>query len=65
MNAASESALPATAACHQSLRILAQWLKRHGDNRVRTTDPRRLLNGRYPQGLISEEELEALLAVWH
>ncbi|AMK33438.1 hypothetical protein AWT69_004801 [Pseudomonas putida] len=40
-------------------------MKRHGDNRVRTTDPRRLLDGRYPQGLISEEELEALLAVWH
>ncbi|MCO7520542.1 MULTISPECIES: hypothetical protein [unclassified Pseudomonas] len=65
MNAASESALRPLAVNHQSLRMLAQWLKHHGSNRVRTTDPRRLLDGRYPQGLISDAELEALLAVWH
>jgi len=50
---------------HESLRILAQWLKHHGCNRLNTGDPRRLLAGRYPQGLISEAELEALMAVWH
>ncbi|MEX5340109.1 hypothetical protein [Pseudomonas sp. I2] len=65
MNAASESVLPLSAVNHQSLRILTQWLKQHGSHPVRTTDPRRLLDGRYPQGLISEAELEALLADWH
>nr|WP_228533212.1 hypothetical protein [Pseudomonas sp. UFMG81] len=65
MNAASESARPPSAVNHQSLKILAQWLKHHGSIRVRKTDPRRLLDGRYPQGLISDAELEALLAVWH
>nr|WP_225917345.1 MULTISPECIES: hypothetical protein [Pseudomonas] len=65
MNAASESAMPPSAVNHESLKILAQWLKHHGSIRVRTTDPRRLLNGRYPQGLISDAELDALLAVWH
>ncbi|TLP58301.1 YbjN domain-containing protein [Pseudomonas mosselii] len=65
MNAASESATPPSAVNQESLDVLAQWLKHHGSIRVRTTDPRRLLNGRYPQGLISDAELEALLAVWH
>ncbi|TFF36611.1 hypothetical protein [Pseudomonas sp. RIT623] len=65
MNAASESALRPLAVNHRSLKMLAQWLKHHGSNRVRTTDPRRLLDGRYPQGLISDAEFEALLAVWH
>jgi len=40
-------------------------LKHHGGKRVRTTDPRRLLDGRYPQGLISDAELDALMGVWH
>ncbi|WP_312153377.1 hypothetical protein [Pseudomonas sp.] len=65
MNAASESALPPSAVNHESLKILTQWLRHHGSKRARTTDPRRLLDGRYPQGLISEAELEALMAVWH
>ncbi|MFJ2984052.1 MULTISPECIES: hypothetical protein [unclassified Pseudomonas] len=65
MNAASESALRPLAVNHPSLRTLAQWLKHPGSTRVRTTDPRRLLDGRYPQGLISDAELEALLGVWH
>ncbi|MFJ3075179.1 MULTISPECIES: hypothetical protein [Pseudomonas] len=65
MNAASETALRPSSVNRQSLRMLAQWLKHHGSNRVRTTDPRRLLDGRYPQGLISDAELEALLGVWH
>ena len=65
MNAASESALRPSAVNHQSLKVLEKWLKHHGSIRVRTTDPRRLLDGRYPQGLISDAELEALLGVWH
>nr|WP_119137455.1 hypothetical protein [Pseudomonas reidholzensis] len=65
MNAVSESALRPSAVNHESLKILTQWLKRNGSKRVRTTDPRRLLDGRYPQGLISDAELEALMAVWH
>ncbi|MBC3413852.1 hypothetical protein HU719_013580 [Pseudomonas sp. SWRI107] len=65
MNAANELAMPRSAVNQDSLKVLAQWLKHHGNIRVRTTDPRRLLDGRYPQGLISDAELEALLAVWH
>ncbi|HDS1747325.1 MULTISPECIES: hypothetical protein [Pseudomonas] len=65
MNTASETALRPSAVNHQALKTLAHWLKHHGSNRVRTTDPRRLLDGRYPQGLISDAELEALLGVWH
>ncbi|TDJ76997.1 hypothetical protein E2H86_11035 [Pseudomonas putida] len=64
MNAASESVLPPSAMSPQSLKTLTQWLKHHGCKRVRTTDPRRLLDGRYPQGLLSDAELEALQAVW-
>ena len=62
---ATESALPPSGMNHESLKLLAQWLKHHGSDRVRTTNPRRLLDGRYPQGLISEAELDALMAVWH
>ncbi|WP_080756714.1 hypothetical protein [Pseudomonas putida] len=68
MNAASESALRPSAVDRQSLRLLAKRLKHHGSIRVRTTDstdPRRLLAGRYPRGLISEAEMQALMAVWH
>ncbi|MDF0729362.1 hypothetical protein P0Y43_01310 [Pseudomonas entomophila] len=65
MNAISESALPPSGMNHESLKVLAQWLKHHGSERVRMTDTRRLLDGRYPQGLISDAELEALMAVWH
>lgn len=57
--------MPPAALNQQALKLLAQWLKRHDSQRVRTTDPKRLLHGRYPQGLISDAELEALMAVWH
>lgn len=65
MNAASESALRPSAVNHQSLKRVAKWLKHHGSNKVRTTDPQRLLAGRYPQGLISDAEMQALMGVWH
>lgn len=57
--------MPSSVMDHESLKTLAQWLKNHGGYRFETGDPRRLLDGRYPQGLISEAELEALMAVWH
>lgn len=65
MNAANEMVMPPSAMNPESLKILSQWLRHHGNIRVKSLDPRRLLNGRYPQGLISDAELEALLAVWH
>ncbi|TDF79976.1 hypothetical protein [Pseudomonas sp. H9] len=61
MNAVSEPASPSSAMNHQSLQRVAQWLK---DNRVirgRKSDHRRALLARYPTGLITEAELEALL----
>jgi len=50
---------------HEALQVLAQWLKHNGPIRVRKTDPRRLLAERYPAGLISEAELDALAGIWH
>ena len=64
-NAAGERALFRLTVKQDSLKTLAQWLKHPGGIRVRTTDPRRLLDGRYPQGLITEAELDALARIWH
>ncbi|WP_124349117.1 hypothetical protein [Pseudomonas chlororaphis] len=44
----------------ESLQVLAQWLKSNGTRQVRETDPRRMILDRYPAGLFSEAELEAL-----
>ncbi|AMS14829.1 MULTISPECIES: hypothetical protein [Pseudomonas] len=44
----------------ESLQVLAQWLKCNGTRQVRETDPRRMILDRYPAGLFSEAELEAL-----
>ncbi|MDD0976770.1 hypothetical protein [Pseudomonas fontis] len=65
MNAARELASHPSAVNHESLQLLVQWLKRSDAHRVRKTEPRRLLVERYPAGLISDAELEALLAFWH
>ncbi|AXM97573.1 hypothetical protein ACU5P1_24235 [Pseudomonas plecoglossicida] len=65
MNAASETALRPSSVNRQPLGTLKRWLKHQGSNRIRTTDPRRLLDGRYPQGLISDAEFEALMGGWH
>jgi len=46
---------------HEALQRVAQWLKNNGANRVRKTEPRRALLARYPAGLITDAELEALL----
>lgn len=64
MNAARELASYPAVMNHEALRVLAQWLKHHGPTRVRKTDPRQLLAERYPAGLISEAELEALMGIW-
>ncbi|MDD2048853.1 hypothetical protein [Pseudomonas putida] len=61
MNAASEPALPSSTVNHESLKRVARWLKHHGAIRGRKSDPRRALLARYPAGLITEAELEALL----
>jgi len=61
MNAVSESALPSSAVSHQALQRVAQWLKDHRAIRGRKSDPRRALLARYPAGLITDAELEALL----
>ncbi|MDR0279629.1 MAG: hypothetical protein LBJ37_17260 [Paucimonas sp.] len=65
MNAARETAMHPTVMNHEALQVLAQWLKHNGPIRVRKTDPRRLLEERYPAGLITEAELDALAGIWH
>ncbi len=64
MNAVSESASPSSAVNHESLQRVAQWLKHNGAIRGRKSDPRRVLLERYPAGLITDAELEALLGGW-
>jgi hypothetical protein len=44
----------------ESLQALAQWLKSNGTRQIREPDPRRVIVERYPAGLFSEAELEAL-----
>jgi hypothetical protein len=61
MNAVSEPASPASAMNYKSLQRVAQWLKHHGAIRGRKSDQRRSVMARYPKGLITEAELEALL----
>ncbi|AZD19663.1 hypothetical protein C4K24_0329 [Pseudomonas chlororaphis subsp. aurantiaca] len=45
---------------NESLQVLVQWLKSNGTRQVREADPRRMILDRYPAGLFSEAELEAL-----
>ncbi|MGH8437959.1 MAG: hypothetical protein ACRERW_02675 [Pseudomonas sp.] len=65
MNAVSEPASPSSAVNHEALQQVAQWLKDNGAIRGSKPDQRRSLLARYPAGLITEAELEALLGVWH
>ncbi|WP_045886357.1 hypothetical protein [Pseudomonas chlororaphis] len=60
MNMVSERSLHPMAINNESLQVLAQWLKSNGTRQVRETDPRRMILERYPAGLFSEAELEAL-----
>jgi hypothetical protein len=47
----------------ESLQIVAHWLKSNGTRQIREPDPRRTMIERYPAGLFSEAELDALWAV--
>jgi len=60
MNMISERASHPLAVNGESLQALAQWLKSNGTRQIRETDPRRMITERYPAGLFSEAELEAL-----
>lgn len=60
MNVVSERASPPLAMNSESLQVLAHWLKSNGTRQIRDTDPRRMMIERYPAGLFSEAELEAL-----
>jgi hypothetical protein len=61
MNVVSERALhPLAVKNSDSLQILAHWLKSNGTRQIRESDPRRMMIERYPAGLFSEAELDAL-----
>ncbi|MBC2689784.1 hypothetical protein [Pseudomonas kielensis] len=60
MNRVSEQPAHPLALNGESLQVLAQWLKSNGTRQVRDSDPRRMMIERYPAGLFSEAELEAL-----
>ena len=44
----------------EALQALVQWLKSNGTRQIREPDPRQMIVERYPVGLFSEAELEAL-----
>lgn len=46
-----------------ALQALAHWLKANDPRRARTPDAHRVMVERYPAGLFSEEELQALCDV--
>lgn len=60
MNMISERTCHPLAVNGESLQALAQWLKSNGTRQIRDADPRRLMTERYPEGLLSEAELQAL-----
>ncbi|NBF01709.1 hypothetical protein GV819_05335 [Pseudomonas sp. Fl5BN2] len=60
MNSVSERVAHPLAVNNQSLQVLVQWLKSNGTRQIREPDPRRIIIERYPAGLLSEAELQAL-----
>ena len=60
LNVVSEQALHPLAVNSESLQILAHWLKSNGMRQIRETDTRRTMIERYPAGLFSDAELDAL-----
>ncbi|MDQ3203531.1 MAG: hypothetical protein M3Q94_15445 [Pseudomonadota bacterium] len=60
VNVMGERALHPLAVNSESLQILAHWLKSNGTRQIRKPDPRRMIIERYPAGLFSEAELDAL-----
>lgn len=63
VNVVSERTLHPMAVNSESLQIVAHWLKSNGTRQIREPDPRRMMIERYPAGLFSEAELDALWAV--
>ena len=60
MNMISERASHPLAMNNESLQALACWLKSNGTRQIRESDSRRMMVERYPVGLLSEAELQAL-----
>ena len=60
VNVVSERTLHPMAVNSESLQILAHWFKSNGTRPISETDPRRTMIERYPAGLFSEAELDAL-----
>ncbi len=60
VNVVSERALHPLAVNGESLQILAHWFKSNGTRPISEADPRRTMIERYPAGLFSEAELDAL-----
>ena len=46
---------------YETLQRLAHWCKHHGHNKAWPAEPRHAMIQRYPAGLLSEAELDALL----
>lgn len=46
-----------------AIHALALWLKANGSRQIRKPDPRQVMSKRYPAGLFSEDELQALCEV--
>lgn len=60
VNVVSDKALHPLAVNSESLQILAHWFKSNGMRQISDNDPRRTMIERYPAGLFSEAELDAL-----
>lgn len=60
VNVMGEKALHPLAVNSESLQILAHWFKSNGMRQISEADPRRTMIERYPAGLFSEAELDAL-----
>ena len=60
VNVVSERTLHPMAVNGESLQIVAHFLKSNGTRQIREPDPRRMMTERYPAGLFSEAELDAL-----
>lgn len=60
VNVVSDRALHPLAVNAESLQTLANWFKSKGTRQTTKSDPRRTMIERYPAGLFSEAELDAL-----
>ncbi|WP_407313337.1 hypothetical protein [Pseudomonas sp. nanlin1] len=63
MNSTSES-VSQSALSRESMQMLARWLKSNGGASVNKVDPRRSMLERYPAGLLTEAEMDALAGVF-